>query len=109
MRHHGTYTELEIDIDETDGDIREAVVTESKISIDWVEDDVEFYASLHSTDGIEYQGTFGEPVLDNACRMSGTKYTAADGSVLLLASWIRDDRGMSGSCYFELEPEEQTT
>ena len=47
MRHHGTYTELEIDIDETDGDIGEAVVTESKISIDWVEDDVEFYASLH--------------------------------------------------------------
>ena len=56
MRHKGTYTELEIDIDETTGDIRDAVVTESKISIDWAEDDVEFYPSLHSTDGIEYQG-----------------------------------------------------
>ena len=49
MRHKGTYTELEIDIDETDGDIRDAVVTESKISTDWAEDDVEFYPSLHST------------------------------------------------------------
>ena len=104
MRHNGTYTELEIDIDETDGDITEAVVTESKISIDWVEDGQNFFASLHSTDGIEYEGNFGEPVLSDACKMSGTKYMAAYGSVLLLVRWTHQDLATSGSCYFELDP-----
>lgn len=104
MRYNGTYTELEIDIDETDGEITEAVVADSKISIDWVEDGDKFFASLHSNDGIEYCGNFGEPVLSDACKMNGIKYTTADGSILLLASWNRTDTGARGSCYFELEP-----
>lgn len=102
MRCSGTYTDLEIDIDETNGDIIEAVVTESKISIDWVEDGESFHASLASSDGVEYHGSFGEPVLNRACKMKGIKYATADGSILLLARWNRFDTGTSGSCYFEL-------
>lgn len=54
MRCAGVYTELKIDIEETDGDIVDAVVTESKISIDWIEEGNSFFALLTSSDGAEY-------------------------------------------------------
>lgn len=107
MRCIGSFTTLEIDIDEINGDISEAVVTDSKISIDWVEDGENYFASLHSTNGIEYDGTFGEPILNDACKMTGVKYEALDGSVLLLAKWVRKDLGTAGACYFEFFPAEQ--
>lgn len=104
MKCQGMVTELEIDAEEYDFDVTDAIVEHDRISIDWIEDDEPFHAKLNSSDGVEYGGNYGCPKPDSAWTMTATRYDSAGGAILLLAQWYQDDNGRGGTCIFELNP-----
>jgi hypothetical protein len=95
-------------IEECDYDVNEAVVTDRTIAIDWTEDGEKFHLLAKSSDGgVTYQGHFGWGVLNNNWMMEITRYTAADGDILLLANGHRKDTGDAGACLFEIWPNDE--
>lgn len=104
MKFTGTITELGLDVDDCDFDVRDAVVSRDRIAIDWEEDGQLFHAVLKSSDGTYFDGHYGSPQPNSQWTMQGTKYTAADKSVLLLVKWIQTDNGFAGWTIFELQP-----
>lgn len=104
MRYSGIVTELDLDLDDYDFDVIEAVVTKDRIAIDWKEDDQVFHVLAHSDDGVTYRGNYGSPRPIPEYVMEFTKYTSADKGLLLLAKWYQTDNGNEGSCFFELDP-----
>jgi len=84
-------------LDAYDSDVQEAVVTNSRIVIDWDEDDDHFHAILHSEDGgTTYKGNFGSPEPDSKWVIGATRFTANNGEVLLWLDWDQKDRGVGG-------------
>ena len=109
MRLTGTITELDIDqFEECDYEVKEAVVTDGRVAIDWTEDGQRFHLLAESTDGgTTYQGHFGFDRPNANWIIELTRYTAVDGDVLLLAKWHQKDTGDQGACFFELSPEDE--
>ena len=105
MKCSGVVTELEIEMDEADFAVTEAVVTKNRISIDWDEYGKVFNVVMNSTDGgATYEGIYGDPRPNANWSMTATRYDSANGSILLLAEWVQEDGGKSGVCMFELDP-----
>lgn len=67
MQYKGTITEFDddIDLDEFHYEIDDAVVTDTRISIEWDEDGQKCFAKLQSTNGFTFSGVFGTPLLNN--------------------------------------------
>ena len=63
--------------------------------MDWDEDGNRMHARLLSQDGLIYRGTFGDPTLNNDCKMDAVRHDFND-DVFLLASWSRKDTGYGG-------------
>jgi hypothetical protein len=83
--------------------VAEAVVTQTRIAMDWTEGGDKFHISATSTDrGASYEGHFGEPRADANCRMQIRRFTSTDGTELLIAKWYRDDTGNGGLDIIEL-------
>lgn len=61
MRYAGVVTDLEEDLEDGDAEVREAVVTDTRISLDWDEEHQSFHMQLTSTDGVTFQGHYGSP------------------------------------------------
>jgi hypothetical protein len=105
MRLTGTMTELDIDLDEYDWEIKEAVVTTKRIAIDWTEEDEPFCLIAHSTDGGKtYTGNYGNHTPNENWKMEITRYSGPDNAILLLAKWYQTDNGRMGACFIELQP-----
>jgi hypothetical protein len=105
MRFSGACTELDVDLDEHDYEVVEAVVTSKRIAIDWIEDADKFHVVAISRDGgLSYQGNFGCPVPDNGWNMEITRFTAKNKAELLLAKWVQRDSGRGGWSIFQLWP-----
>lgn len=84
-------------LDEYASDVKEAVVTNTKIAMDWEEGDELLHALLHSEDGGSvYKGNFGSPKPEKGCDMEATRFTSKNGEVLLWLTWKRKDRGVGG-------------
>lgn len=86
--------------------VAEAIVTSERIALDWIEDGVCYHLLAHSQDGgLTYQGNYGMFRPEEQWIIGLTRYTAIDGSALLLANWHEKDSGNEGSSLFELEPQ----
>ena len=70
--------------------IRECVLTNEKLTMDWEEEGDKYHARLFSSDGIVYRGTFGVPMLNEDCRMEAVRHQFNENTVLL-ATWSRKD------------------
>jgi hypothetical protein len=105
MKCKGMVTELEIDVDEYDFDVTDAIVEDDHISVDWTEDGEPFHVKLRSTDGVTYKGNYGCPKPTPDWSITATRYDSASGTVLLLAEWYQDDDGHGGTSILELLPQ----
>ncbi len=86
--------------------VAEAVVTPERIALDWIENGVRYHLLAHSRDGgLTYQGNYGMFRPEEQWVIELTRYTAADGSALLLANWYEKDSGNEGCSMFELKPQ----
>ena len=84
--------------------VAEAVVTPDRIALDWIENGVRYHLLAHSKDGgLTYQGNYGMFRPEEQWTIELTRYTAVDGSVVLMANWYEKDSGNEGSSMFELE------
>jgi hypothetical protein len=89
--------------------VTEAIVTSERIALDWVEDGVPYHLAAHSRDGgLTYQGNYGMFRPEEPWVIELTRYTALDGSVLLLATWHEMDSGNEGSSMFNLKPQQES-
>jgi hypothetical protein len=103
MRLTGTATELDMDLEEYDYEVVEAVVTAQRIAIDWIENGEKFHVVAVSTDGgTTYRGTFGCTDPEPGWVMEIARYTAKNKTELLLAEWLQTDIGRAGSSVFRL-------
>lgn len=105
MIHKGTITELDVDLNDTDYQIREAAITSERIAIDWTEDGEPFHLVATSRDGVRYRRNYGWPKPNPDWKIELTRYNAADKSVLLLAQWFQTDNGNEGSSLIRLMPQ----
>jgi len=84
--------------------VAEAVVTPERIALDWIENGVRYHLLAHSKDGgLTYQGNYGMFRPEEQWTIELTRYTAVDGSVVLMANWYEKDSGNEGSSMFELK------
>jgi hypothetical protein len=86
--------------------VAEAIVTPERIALDWIENGVQYHLLAHSHDGgLTYQGNYGMFRPEEQWCIELTRYTAVDGSELLLAKWHEKDSGNEGASMFELKPQ----
>jgi len=83
-------------------EVSEAVLSDSKLSIDWTEGDLECHLDATSDDGFTFRGSFGAPRPDAGWGLEVEKYTGRQ-QVLLFGRWWRDD-GERGYWAFLLSP-----
>jgi hypothetical protein len=84
--------------------VAEAVVTSERIALDWIEDGVRYHLLAHSRDGgLTYQGNYGMFRPEEQWTIELIRYTAIDGSVILMANWYEKDSGNEGYSMFELK------
>jgi hypothetical protein len=84
--------------------VAEAVVTPERVALDWIENGVRYHLIAHSRDGgLTYQGNYGMFRPEEQWVIELTRYTAVDGSAVLLASWYEEDSGKEGFSMFELK------
>ena len=84
--------------------VAEAVVTPERIALDWIEHGVRYHLLAHSKDGgLTYQGNYGMFRPEEQWTIELARYTAIDGSVILMGVWYEKDRGNEGFSMFELK------
>lgn len=101
MKLTGFGFELE-KLKECDFTVKECVITDTKIAMDFEDAGTPMHALLHSSDGTTYNGHFGAPLPEKAAVMEAYRYRATDGETLLLISWHRTDDGREGSSIVRL-------
>lgn len=88
----------------------EAVVTPERIALDWIDNGAQYHLLAHSQDGgLTYRGNYGMFRPEEEWVIELTRYTAVDGSAVLLARWHEKDSGNEGSTMFELKPQEESS
>jgi len=85
-----------------DASVKEAVVSEKRISIDWLEDGNLGHLEAVSHDGTNFRGHYGYPTITNDFVVELKRY-AADGEVLFFGTWYERDIGEQGIWAFVLE------
>ena len=89
--------------------VAEAVVTPERIAVDWIENGVRYHLLAKSRDGgLTYEGNYGMFRPEDQWVIKLTRYTAIDGSTLLLADWHEKDSGNAGNSLFELRPQRES-
>lgn len=89
--------------DEDGVEIRDVIVRDDKIALDWSQENELFNAVLRSTDGgVRYTGHFGTPKPEEAAVMEATRFQNKNGEVLLLLEWHRTDTGHGGISFVRL-------
>ncbi|MBI3469111.1 MAG: hypothetical protein HY000_39405 [Planctomycetes bacterium] len=84
-----------------DFDVKEAIVTARRISVDWEERGKLGHLEAESADGISFRGHYGYPVprRDYFFRM---RLFRAKGEFLLLGTYSERDTGSEGMWFFQL-------
>jgi hypothetical protein len=83
--------------------VSEAVITQTRIAMDWTDGGELFHVSATPTDGgATYEGHFGQTKPDPTCKMQIRRFTSRDGTELLLVKWHRGDTGNAGLDIIEL-------
>lgn len=91
-------------LDEWDLNVSEAIVTDTRIAIEWKEDGQHFFLQAKSTDGVIYDGEMRD-VPEARTAVQITRYSARDGGELLICKWHNKLTGYEGDCIFELDLE----
>jgi len=86
-------------------DVREAVVTKDRISIDWNEGGETGHLEATSDDGVTFRGVYGYPHPDRWRSFHLVRYTAGN-RVLLYGTWRNDAGNNTGHWLFALSPDE---
>jgi hypothetical protein len=105
MHYKGTGIDVEFDleIDQYEFEVVEAVVTDKRIAMDWIQKDSKFHLLATSSDGgCTYKGHFGCPEPEPDWMMELTRYTAKNKAELFLAQWVQRDSGATGMSVFRL-------
>lgn len=84
-------------LDEYTVPIPEAVVTDTRISLDWEENGYRYNAILESSDGGNYySGHYGSPGPEKVAFIEASRFTSKSGQELLWLYWCREDTGYEG-------------
>jgi hypothetical protein len=105
MRYKGKGIDVEFDlnVDDFEYEIVQAVITTKRIAIDWTQNGDKFHLLATSSDGgCTYRGHFGCPQPDPHWVMEMTRYTAKNKAELLLGTWIQHDSGETGMSVIRL-------
>ena len=95
----------DVSLDEYNYEVLDAVVTDTRIAIDWDENGEPYHLKARSTNGVTYNGNYGTPRPNSQWHMELTRYSSRDGCELLIGEWNERDSGSTGMCVFELEPD----
>lgn len=82
--------------DSWENDIREAVVANGRISLDWEETGLLHHANLASSDGYYYEGSYGAATKSQIGLMSGYLYRSTAGDYLFWMEWENLENGHGG-------------
>ncbi|MCY2995078.1 MAG: hypothetical protein NTY19_45545 [Planctomycetota bacterium] len=89
------------------GNVVDAVVTKSSLSLDWSEEGIKGHLKATSRDGVHYKGVFGYPRPDPDDSLQLTLYRA-EGEILLFGTWYRHEDGAEGIWAFRLSERQLT-
>lgn len=97
-------TGLTFDIVDDGTKITDAILTNTKVSMDYMVDDVTVHLQAASIDsGETYVGSITAPGEKHGCRVKMTRYRNGDGSAILFTR-IRLPEGSEGDCIIRLSP-----
>lgn len=78
-------------------EITEAIVTDTRLSLDFIEDGTHGHLEAHSEDGKRYKGCYRYPSLEpDAYPAEFEVFRANDGEVLLVGRWWDRRNGETG-------------
>lgn len=96
-------------IDDSPHEVTRAIITDARISLDWIEDGDRGGLTVTSSDGLLYKGTVTYPGWpDHVYHTSLGKYTAANGVIILFGRWQRSGDSEQGTWAFQLPPDSST-
>ena len=104
MKMTGCFFNVE-GMDEWDLAVDDAIVTNSRMSLDWEEDGYKYNAVLKSEDGAQYHGTFGSPGPMPKNTIEARRFKSTNGDELLWMKWYSDDSNNEGTCIVHLSAE----
>jgi len=79
-----------------ESDVREAVVTDEHISLDWDENGLLHHANLTSSDGYCYVGRYGAATKSQVGSMSGYLCRSKSGDYVFWLEWENHENGYGG-------------
>lgn len=91
---------------EESGPVFEAIVTETRIVIDWKEGGDTLHLQATSRDGLTFEGNYGVGHLDTNYFMELRLFTSKNKEVLLVGMWHILDDDEHGRTLFVLKPEQ---
>lgn len=101
MRYTAQYYEYE----ESDYEITDLIVTDTRISMDWIEGGERAGLVASSTDGFIYHGTMGFPRPDPEGLAEFRVYRAKNDELLLFGRWWRTDGSNAGTWLIRCMPQ----
>jgi|AMFO01.1.fsa_nt_gi hypothetical protein len=103
MRYGGQITE--VDAEDFDYEIDEAILTDERVAIDWKEEGEHFHLLAQSRDGGRtYQGHFGAPRPDPDNEVRLTRLDTFDNVPRLFAHWVVHSDGNEFRSLINFEP-----
>ncbi len=88
--------------EETGTRISDAIITENRLAIDWLEDGYPASLIVTSDDGLQYQGTFGYPAPEERYRVEFRRFNDQTGEVILIGRWWQSDMAEGGNWMLRL-------
>ena len=85
-------------------EVESAVVTETKLSVDWQESGETGHLHATSSDGVNYGGNYGYPRSDPLRIASLKRYDSKNGEILFIGTWHNKNYGQEGTWFFTLKP-----
>jgi hypothetical protein len=82
--------------------ITDAIITETRMAIDWVEDGYPASLVATSDNGLLYRGTYGYPTPEERYRIEFRLFKDQTGEVLLFGRWWRTDTANGGLWLLQL-------
>lgn len=103
MRYAGCMYDL--DLNQYDHSIKDAILTEERVAVDWVEAEEGFHLLAYSRDrGRTYEGTYGTPRPEPLLKVRLTRLLTFDDVPRLVAYWFNVDTGDEMTSLLEFEP-----
>ncbi len=90
--------------EDTEYRVTDVVITDTTLSVDWLENGYAGHLSATSSDGVVYTGHYGFPRPEARFHIKLERFVSAAGEVLLFGTWWRTDSPDGGVWVFRLTP-----